>query len=277
MRGIVVSNVNITGANSLSAGGLIEGRLRNYILYWDKIDIPQNNLIAFGDSPEVEFLKSTGVVQQSRVNISMSGEMTKLYMLGQLKVFEENNRNQKGCWSLGQENISMVLPEEFTTRGRTLELDLYERLPVPTGLVSFHDILQYKSLRHDELLAFRGLMDEFYLTVINSADSERAIEIISNKVLKAISEIEKTMGESKISKIRKGIKISLDIPGAIKGAGIGSLATGVLTSDTILGAFVGGASSLFNIEHSIALQPNSIPDNLKDYAYLYYANKNFTV
>lgn len=277
MRGIVISPIKILGKTAFSAGGQLESNLRNYILYWDKIDIPQNNLIAFGNSPEVDFLKSAGVVQQTRVEIAMSGEMNRLYMLGQLKVFEENNRIEKGKWSLGQENISLVLPEEFTTRTRSIELDLYNRLPIPTTLVSFHDILHYKFKRKDELTAFRALMDEFYLTIINSADSERSVEVASNRVIVAMSEIERTMNESKISKFKKGIKVSLDIPGAIKAAGIGGLVTGALTSDVVYGAFIGGASKLFNIDISETMQPRKIPDNLKDYAYLYYANKGYQI
>lgn len=277
MRGIVISPLEITGPNSLTFNPNMGMKLRNYILYWDRIDIPINNIIGFDTDIETDFLKSAGVVQQSLVRTNGSGEVTKLYVDAQLKAFDYNNSRDVGCWSLGQENLSLVLPEEISMKARGLEVNLYDRLPIPTKLASFEDILQFKWKRYDELLAFRELMDEFYLEILNTSDSHRALEVKVNKVKKSIREIEQTMNESRISKMRKGVKVSIDIPSALKGAGLGTLFTNVVDVDSALAAFIGGASNLFNLEMQDILKPNSIPENLKDYAYLYYAKQGYTI
>lgn len=275
MRGIVISPFNILGQNSIRLNDILAMRVRNYILYCDAIDIPVNNIVGYGLDKELEYLITTGVVRQTRVTISGSGEVTKLYMQGQMQVFEFNNNVDKGLWSLGQDNLDMVFPEEMTIKLRSLEVDLNNRLPIPSRLSSFDDILRYKIKRNDELLAFRALMDEFYLEILDSSDSERALQVKINKVLKSITEIEKTMSESSIIKFCKGMKVSLDIPAALKGAGLGTLFTNVVDMDSAIGAFVGGTSNLFNVEINDVFKPKKIPENLSDYAYLYYATQGY--
>lgn len=178
MRGIVISPIKIIGRNSmLIDGGINPEKLKQYLLYWDKIDFPQSNIIGFGNSPEIEYLKEIGVLKQSRIGIDSSGEMTELYVKSQLKALELNNEKERGCWTLGQENIELVLPKSESIVKKGVEIDLYKSLPIPAEEVSLEDILIFKDERKDELLNFRELMDNLYIEFLKSADSERSLNV----------------------------------------------------------------------------------------------------
>lgn len=273
MRGIVISPVKIIGKTSMEVnGGIDPGKLRQYLLYWDKIDFPQNNLIGFGESPEVQYLKEVGVLKQTSVQILLSGETTELYLKGQLKALELNNEKEKGRWTLGQEGIDLVLPKSDSVMEKGIEVDLYNSLPIPTAEVSLEDILFFKEKRKDELLEFRSLMDNFYLELLKSGDSERAMVAYIEEIQRKIVELDKVMNESKIKRLKESVKIKFDLKEAVRNTFIGGFGGTSLGFPTT-GATLGFASSVINISSEISIKPKVIPSELKDYAYLYYSTK----
>ncbi|MDQ1005426.1 hypothetical protein QFZ28_006004 [Neobacillus niacini] len=46
-------------------------------------------------------------------------------------VFQLNNESEKGCWSLAQPNVKLLLPKEDAVLTRNLEVDLFQCLPIP--------------------------------------------------------------------------------------------------------------------------------------------------
>lgn len=277
MRGIVISPVKIIGKNSLSIDGDFDPvEIRNYLLYWDMIDFPINNIIGFGLSPELEYLKSIGKLKQTKVNVMLNGEVADLYVKSQLIALNQNNKINSGCWSLGQSNIDILLPKEEVVMDRSIEVDLYKCLPIPTADVHFDDILYFKDKRKDELLEFRLLMDNFYLELIKSGDSERALASYTQKVQLKILEIDKVLNESKISRFIGSVKIRFNLKKAISNGLIGG-AVGQHFNFPTTGAVIGFANSFININSEMSLKPKGIPSELKDYAYLYYANKELSV
>jgi Family of unknown function (DUF6236) len=273
MRGIVISPVKITGKNSMSVNGSIDPlKLRQYLLYWDKIDFPQSNVIRFGETPEIKYLKDAGILKQTNVGIHLNGELTELYLKSQLKALEINNKNKKGSWTLGQENIELVLPKGDSVVDRGVEVELYNSLPVPSEEVSLEDILNFKEKRKDELLYFRSLMDNMYLELLDSADSERAINVYIQRLQKGIMELDQVMKESKLSKFKGSVKIQFDLKEALINTFIGATG-GTAIGFPDAGAALGFASSFINITSEMSLKPKEIPSELKDYAYLYYSSK----
>lgn len=272
MRGIIISPVKIIGQNSLQVSGEINPiTLRQYLLYWDKIDLPINNIIGFGDSPEIKFLKNEGVMQQTNIKILEGGEVADLHLKAQLQALEINNQKDKGRWTLGQENIDLVLPKNNFIKSDGIEIDLYRSLPIPTTETSLEDILKFKDKRKDELLEFRYLMDTFYLEIIKSGDSERAMIASVDRIQKKISDIDRVMNESMFSRIKGNLKVNIDLKEVTKNTLIGI--TGGLHFDyPTSGALLGFAASFINIKAELMLKPKKLPIELQDYAYLYYAN-----
>jgi hypothetical protein len=222
-KGIVVS----PPFTALPFGGVQFGgepdplELRKYLLYWDKIDYPDNNIISIS-SPDIDYLQSTGVLNRSLIRFSGHIQIKdgSLFLAAQTVAFNLNEKNQPGCWSIAQQSTSQYYPEQICKEG--LEFDLFNILPVPSGKVPLNDILEFKAKRHDELVAFRTYLDEIYQQIIGAKDIPRAKVAALQRLELALKDIDKTLNESGIQRIASSIKtvINEDFTGVL-GAGLG--------------------------------------------------------
>lgn len=256
---------------------LIQLKLREYLLYWDRIDFPQNNIIGFGDSPEIAFLKSCNVLKQTRITFTGSGEMTAAYLSCQLQAVRMNNeiKGEKGCWSLAQEGSKLFFNQNEAIKKSNIQMNLHECLPVPNKDVSLDDILNFKERRSDEFLAFHGMMDELYLEVGDSSDPLRAELKNIEKLQRSITELHQIMDESKMKRLLGSVKIEVDVKGMIENTIGYAMAGKTLGFSAIGSGALGLASSFIKVDSELSLKPKAIPDELRDYAYLYYAEKEF--
>lgn len=275
MRGIVISpEYSITNTNGIHfvSSDIDPVKLRQYVLYWDKIDFPDNNVVSIGDNSEIEYLNSTGVLQRTTVTSNnFNGEV---YSRMQLAVLNHNNSKNEGIWSLAQPNGKLFLNKDESVLTRNLQVELYNSVPVPTVNVNLEDILNFKERRRDELEEFRCLMDEMYVSIMNSPDKDLSKDSAVYKLQNKIAELNKVMNESKIEKFLSSVKIQLDYSGI--GAMIGAFAGHSLNNSiasTIVGVIGGTAISSIKVGSEISLKPKKIPQGLKDYAYLYYQSK----
>jgi hypothetical protein len=278
MRGIVVTpEIEILGNRGMTikSSNISPKHLRQYLLYWDKIDFPMSNIIHFGDSPETSYLKEVGFLKRSFVKIQSSGELTDLFLKSQLKAFNQNNKLEPGSWSIAQPNRRLILDEKSCFLKENLEVELYSCLPVPTNDVSLDDILKFKERRKDELLEFRILMDKLYLETTDSSNLERMrvknIELLQHKIV----ELDRLMNESQISRFLGSLKIEVDLTQTLKNTLGGMVAGKTFGFPLALSGAIGFASSFIKLNSEITLKPKEIPENLKDFAYLYYVNKDF--
>ncbi|MGG0789882.1 DUF6236 family protein [Peribacillus simplex] len=281
MRGVVISNVELLGIKRYRSSRYLDPiKLRQYLLYWDKIDYPEcvdpDGFFESLDSPEINFLERANVLKRTKVNIKpRSSRVYEPYFIkAQLTAFKLNNELEKGCWTLAQSNAELLLPKEDAVLTRNLEVDLFQCLPIPSQEVSLADILLFKEHRRDELLEFRSLLDNLYLEIIASGDPDRVkvknIEQLQQKLI----EINSIMSESRIKRLMGNLKIEVNVSDMIlKTAGAIGAAT-LFHFPVGVSAALGFASSFINVKSEFGLKPTSIPEGMKDYAYLYYAHKN---
>ncbi|MFC4684677.1 DUF6236 family protein [Exiguobacterium sp. s149] len=280
MRGIVISpQVDIIEKNRMIVrnSNIDQEKLREYVMYWDQIDFPVNQILHFGDTPETDYLVKAQVMKRSKINLQMSGELVELFLKGQLEAFRINNANNPGSWSLAQSGSELVLPQSSTIMTRNLEIELYNCLPVPKGDVSLDDILNFKEVRNDELLEFRQLIDDIYLEIINSGDHERALVKNIENIKRKIIELNKIMDESRISRAAKSLKIEFDVKDIISNGAMGFLIAQGSEYPIELGMAAGALFSAIKISSEISIQPKEIPPELKGYAYLHYSHKELGV
>ncbi|MPN11935.1 hypothetical protein SDC9_159244 [bioreactor metagenome] len=154
-------------------------------------------------------------------------------------------------------------------------MELYNSIPVPAADVNLEDILNFKEHRYNELQEFRCVMDEMYMSIINSPDKDLAKDISVKKLQNKLIELDRIMNESKINRFLSSLKAELDISGIIKSGltAIGGYELGAKVGFPTTGAVLGFASSMVNIKCEFSLKPKEMPIELKDYAYLYYQNK----
>lgn len=208
MRGIIVSSEYSGDKNTLVMhnAGIDPLKLRQYILYWDKIDYPSNNLIFMPLTPDEQYLENVGILKRTHVNISFNGSLPinpEIFINSQLAAFNKNNSVEGEIWSIAQPTKEVILPHKDSIETRSLQVELFNCLPVPTRDVNLEDILNFKEHRYDELQEFRWLLDEMYDEIINSCDKDLTKNKSIEKLQKKVLDINRVMDESKIKKMFK--------------------------------------------------------------------------
>ena len=75
--------------------------LRHALLFWDRIAFPTNNLIHIGSSPDLEFLKSAGILERPRYDFGFAVD-GKPFIQSQLLAFNERAVRPKEVWDICQ-------------------------------------------------------------------------------------------------------------------------------------------------------------------------------
>src|SRR5690606_16016241 len=104
-RGIVISPPfqPLLGGGIRCGGQPDPSELRKYLLYWDQIDYPTNNLVHITSS-DIEYLESTQALKRTRVvfeGASSTGR-GEFFVQAQEAALRENLKIQPGAWSLAQ-------------------------------------------------------------------------------------------------------------------------------------------------------------------------------
>mgnify|MGYP000088199675 CR=1 FL=1 len=230
-RGIVISPpFEVLPKGGIFCGGGIDSlELRKHLLYFDKIDYPDNNIISIGSSPDETYLESTGILRRSRVNFTgtINSGNGEFFIAAQEAIYSKNSNIEPGQWSLGQSSINPHFSNGITSQG--IEFNLVNMLPVPQGIVPLEDILEFKQKRKDELIALRTHLDDVYQIIIGSADIPRSMTTEIQKLETSLKEVNKTLSEASISKIVTNLRsyIGGNFPStfgtALGGAGVSSL------------------------------------------------------
>jgi hypothetical protein len=146
--------------------------LRYYILYWDKVVIPGNNLVYIG-VPEEEELIASHAILRPRVQFqgTYQGVQVTDAILGcQALVAEKLVQDKSVDWVLHQVGDSLALPPSFISQRDTIRVALTNVLPVPDADIPVQEILRFKQNRKDELTELHDSIDELYFEVLNSPD-----------------------------------------------------------------------------------------------------------
>ena len=176
---------------------------------------------------------------------------------------------------MGQNSSKLYLPEDKSIKANAVQLELYNCIPVPKEDTPFDDILDFKERRRDELIEFRRVMDDMYDEILSSEYQDlkenRCIEELQNKII----DINRVMDESPIKRVLSSMNVEINISDLAQA--VANTFTGYNLGEKIgfprVGAAVGLAASAINVTYNASLKAKGAPDNLKDYAYLFYAKK----
>lgn len=210
-------------------GGLDGLELRKYLLYFDKIDYPDNNFISVGSSPDIIYLEEAGVLKRPLVRFSgtISSGKGEFFIAAQEAIYSQNSVKEPGQWSLAQPSNNSFFSNGTTSNG--VEFTLVNMLPVPQGIVPLEDILKFKQKRKDELIALRHHLDDIYQTIISSGDIPRSMTTETQKLEAALKEIDRTLSEASITKAVTNLRtyiggnFSSVFSAGLGGAGVSSL------------------------------------------------------
>lgn len=271
-RGIVITPRFGFDGRTLSLNGFDPVSIRQYLLYWDKIDWPDNNIISFGDGgAEFGLLISEGVMERTRVHFPSFDGNAGYALLGmQLAALEARDTQEPGAWSLAQHSPLLAGAPHQTIETRAIEVELYSAIPVPAADVPFAEVLEFKYRRGAELLHFREAMDQLFQETIAAADLPRAKLQAQAKLQRAMQDLHDVFGESFRRRLLSSLKVELNLPS------IGALAAGGAFAATsfgipiAVGAAAGAIAAAVKFDLPLIRKGVNIPDHLRAYAYLHH-------
>lgn len=274
-RGLVVAPRFVWDGQTLSFPGLVglePSDLRRYVLYWDRLDFPDNNLISIASSPDVEYLASVGVLRRTRVVVRQSGNLGTLYVLAQFAAFEQLSAREPGLWTIGQSAPGFYAPREGSGPTRGIEVELYEALPTPPDNVALPDVFEFKFRRASELGALRASLDELYLDISKTGDIPRAKTAALDRLGTTVGNLNKVANEAWPSRIISSVKVELNLPDIAAKASAGLVIALSVGVPGAVGAAIGAVAASVKININEILAPR-LPSSLRDFAYVYHQLK----
>ncbi len=201
-----------------------------------------------------------------------------------IKYFEENKPEYKKIdWSIGQNSNELILPKSKESDVNNLiyniRCDLTGGLPIPHPDVEIHEILEFKEKRQSELISFWSKLNEFQQVILNSPDKRSQLATCIENLQQNLIIIDKLLNEKKIKRVFTGLGVFLNSESnkAINVMSALAIALGLNSNDTksaIISSLTGVGGLLINTVISLKKLPKlNLSEASKDYAYLYYAQK----
>ena len=221
--------------------------LRYYVLYWDRVVIPGNNLVYIG-IPEEDDLIACGAITRPRIVFegSFQGDQVTHAMLSCQSIAAKELVGDKSTdWVIHQIGHTAVFPSDFNEERNIIRVDLARTLPVPSADTPICEILEFKERRQSELKELHDALDEFYEQILVAPDPELTKMKSVTRLQESIAALGKVSKE-KFSISRQfdfSVQLNLDgkeiSVGAASGAIIDFFATGfTIPIATLLGAAV---------------------------------------
>lgn len=209
-RGIIITpdySIRNNGHGLKVNGAVDPTNLRNYLLFWDKIDYPTNNMIHFGGGNDIDFLIQEGVAKSTEIRFrELRGDQNGfIFLATQMAAYEENNKNADEEWSIAQPTETLLVPEKYAKRQGCLEFELYNAIQIPTGDVPLPEVYEFKKRRNDELLALRDSMDSIVDSVINSQDIPKRKSKAISKLHRNLNDFNRVMKETTFQRVKRSL------------------------------------------------------------------------
>ncbi|HIF9383877.1 TPA: DUF6236 family protein [Photobacterium damselae] len=199
-RGVIATagSICINEDSSMSFGSnLTPETIRYYMLYWDHLMIPDNNLISFG-IPDEDQLQNTKRYYRPRTQFTGSfrgNEIAKAIIKDQNDLAQLFSKDPKIDWITHQNGDGFILPDKNSQDINALRFGLRNVLPIPNDDININDVLEFKSSRADELESLQSYLDELYFEVLNSPDQTLQGKLAISRLEKSINDLDRVTKE----------------------------------------------------------------------------------
>lgn len=264
-RGLVLSppiQINTDGGFFIKDSNLDRALVKAALFFWDRIDVPTNNIFDFRQGGEIVFLKNEGILQRSIAKFNGTNNGGEVMLKSNLYTYKALEQKTPGQWSMACGENSLSFPPQEQVENRGLIFELHNTIPVPHEDVPFEVILEYKLRRRDELTALRHHLEEIYQKILNSSDQVLAEKTQFEKLDQALANHIKTSKESKMILSLSGLSGSIDI-----GKGAVAAATAFASGLPLSGALLtGAATTTFSLKTGFGLKGKKSSSTPFDYA-----------
>lgn len=282
-RGIITNPAKMdrTSSQSVSISGSISSSdLNYYLLYWDKIVMPTNNIIHIAINNEDQLLK-TQILERPRIAFSSWSSNTQdgsydPFVIAQSIVANNLISTDKSFdWTIHQIGDGIAIGNEQKKDFNSIKVELLQSLPVPGEGINFQEILNFKEKRSDELLELHSAIDELYLDILSSPDKDLKTRKVISDLKNSIDNLDSVSKEkfNTVSKYNFTTELNLngkDLGMAIAGGAVFDSYTNGFSVP--IGTVVSGLLSIIKIKANRTTSVEKAQDKLK-LSYLASANK----
>ena len=217
-RGIITSpaEVQVLVDGFKMASTISADEIRFYLLYWDKVFIPTNNLVHVG-IPDEDVLVETGAIYRPRIPLvgNFTGAEVGASMLNnQCELAKLMSKDTTTSWTMHQRGSSLAIPQEYNNPRDILRIELSNALLAPSADVEVYDVLDFKERHSVKLAILHELLDALYLEILSSPDPKIKKNLVIRDLERLIAEQNKTVLQRFVSTtsfdISTDLKISAD-------------------------------------------------------------------
>lgn len=260
-KGIIALPLTVTdnplGGVNFKAG-LSSEALNQYLLYWDKIVLPTNNLIHVRVSPFEDELIKQKIIFRPRLELrELGGDLGAAPLInGQLAIAQHYLSQEPGKWVLAQHGEQNFFPDEVSESRNQLSLALSNVLPTPPSDTPIEEILQFKLARKSELDAMWYHLDQLCLQMQREPDRALAQRLITQDFAKSVEESMKVTAEKWSYFHLSDFKVNLSFD-------YKSIVTGVATGGAMSFANSGSLTTVFATVFGVALSSFKVSADIK--------------
>lgn len=273
--------------------------VRKNLLYWDFIDFPRTSdmKVDLRTNEENILLIEQGFIKQTDLYAAKAPapgtivqfEVHKICenaILGQLELLNEYASQGLRCavsqHYIDQRLLDFYVPKSIQKARPIIEFELINCLPYPSIDTKIADVLEFKDRRKDELIQLRQALENLNTTATKNPDKLKDKNLIQ-ELEEKIRDVDTVLKENKFNIFTTPTKILVDIPKEIV-KDFKSIFTDISIT-TALGfpidskefLMVTGARAIINTTAKTLLGPKQLPENIKDFAYIYHAKKELTM
>lgn len=252
-RGIIASPGrmirNLNGSFSIS-GNLSVTDINYFLLYFDKIVIPDNNIFGI-DLSYLEELIRYNIIETPRVVFKYNGFIDNHDFLTISQSITANRlikNDKRADWTIHQFGDQISLMGKDSAIFKTIRFEILNALPVPNKEVSFEEVLNFKESRKSELMGLHEILDDLYIEILKSPDKDFATRKGISDLRQSIEDLHKVTKErfKFFSNYNRTTDLNLNIKTLGTGIGYGYVID-LITGIPLLGA-LGVAGALVNIK-----------------------------
>jgi len=261
-------------------------------LYWDKICCPNLMLMLnsqhtdvmpdSADHPDWKMLKHEGILVESSVasykkdsagfTVQEVVDAHRFAGVFTLKYLIDNQPQM--FWSLGQFGAEFEWQSTEPLAQTVVELSLLECLPMPGPQVPIEAVIAFKAKRRSELLRFRAALDEMVDKIRNAEGKREAYIKAKEQIELSLAELHRLLDESRLQRFLSTAKMLVTLKDStainIILPALGAMGANMVNSSAGLGAVIGlGLNAFLSVFVRKAPIIDSLPSNLRDFAYLY--------
>lgn len=304
-RNVIVMPYTVQGNDVTVDGG---GKMLKHVLYYDRIDVPRAEGLVIGSETQTVLEEERIVVSTSvpglipRPNELPPGAnlfpspvlVGRIRPTIQLFAFNKWEDAEPGAWALAEplsgvspmpvvvKERSPIYKDEYVGREiaiqraamtRTLEVALFQCVPVPSPDVGVHEVLEFKLQRRDQLERYRLAIEEMARDIMKDADIERARRRSKEQIQSSILELDKVMTESRMSRLWNNVKWEIKLGDMFAAASPGAIlfSQGLEELGTVA-AVAGSLASSIKLSIKELWAPPKLEDGLRPYMYVWAAN-----